>query len=487
STNTIVLQNWMGLSGTNIYVNVNDTGVDVSHPDLVDRVLRGPRTSATDPDGHGTHVAGIVASSGLNGPTGPVPGSLENANFRGMAHGSTILSFDVFEFFDWELQEFPARTNLVLGKTNALISNNSWSYIRAYGYNSAAASFDAAVRDAIPGMTGSQPVLFVFAAGNDGAGEDDGSGGFASSVSSPATAKNVITVGALESFRNITNEVIQPNRYGIVTTNAEFWGLTDSSNQVVHFSGRGNVGIGIEGDFGRFKPDVVAPGSFAISTRSGQWDTNDYYSTVSRASVVFTNLVIERGDTNFFSLLMPYNTIEYFIGVYPNEDSPDPMPPLRIYTNIVRQPSTNVNNFAGTNSINVADEAASSLRNQRLFFDIVNTNNFDVPYDLGVIVWMTNDYGNLFEVLDSLNEGLGNGNPPPKYRYESGTSMAAPVVSGMLALLQEYFETQTPEGTPPPSPALMKALLINSARSAGGLYDYKIKNNINFQGWGLPN
>ena len=42
--------------------------------------------------------------------------------------------------------------------------------------------------------------------------------------------------------------------------------------------GRGNVGIGIEGAYGRFKPDVVAPGTFVVSTRSEQWDTNAYYN-----------------------------------------------------------------------------------------------------------------------------------------------------------------------------------------------------------------
>ena len=44
------------------------------------------------------------------------------------------------------------------------------------------------------------------------------------------------------------------------------------------FSSRGNVGVGIEGEFGRFKPDVVAPGTFVVSARSTQWDQLAYYS-----------------------------------------------------------------------------------------------------------------------------------------------------------------------------------------------------------------
>ena len=31
----------------------------------------------------------------------------------------------------------------------------------------------------------------------------------------------------------------------------------------------------------------------------------------------------------------------------------------------------------------------------------------------------------------------------------------------------------------------MKALLINGARSVGNLYDFRVQNTINYQGWGL--
>src|SRR5207247_6237339 len=179
---------------------------------------------------------------------------------------------------DTYLQETAASKNfIVLGRTNAVISNNSWSYVNAFEYNSACASYDAAVRDALPGVTGSQPILYVFAAGNSGFGSTNGTVGEPDSILAPATAKNVITVGALESFRNITNEFYTTNVVGgtnIISTNAPFLGFTDSDNEVASFSSRGNVGIGTEGDFGRFKPDVVAPETFVVSTRSGYMDPN---------------------------------------------------------------------------------------------------------------------------------------------------------------------------------------------------------------------
>src|SRR5439155_5897631 len=155
-------------------------------------------------------------------------------------------------------------------------------------------------------------------------------------------------------------------------TNQPWVSSTDNSNQVAEFSSRGNVGIGIEGDFGRFKPDVVAPGTFVVSTRSTIWAEQAYY----------TNLVA------------------------------------------------------------------------------------------------TNTTGDYIEVLSNLNHALG-----PFYRYESGTSLAAAEVAGTLALMQEFFEQRLGRMN---SPALMKALLINGARSVGG-YDLKVNTATNSQGWGLIN
>ena len=88
---------------------------------------------------------------------------------------------------------------------------------------------------------------------------------------SPATAKNVITVGALEQLRNITNMVTKVVN-GVTNTTALWQPKTDTGYQVAGYSSRGNVGIGTEGTYGRFKPDVVAPGTFVVSTRSEQWD-----------------------------------------------------------------------------------------------------------------------------------------------------------------------------------------------------------------------
>ena len=293
-TTSGITNNWLGLTGRNVLVAVDDSGVDQTHPDFsatgtaasgpsgATRVTGFTANDILDTTGHGTHVAGTIAgngseSLGATGPLGPGPnvgayaeGSVTNADFRGKASSANLLSIN-YNYSDYILQSTAALTN-------APISNNSWVYGGDYDYDLAAASYDAATRDALPLTPGSQPVLFVFAAGDSGGGDDNGGGGAADSIQSPATAKNVITVGALEQFRHITNIVTTYEPDGTTNTGTPWYDGTDSSNQVAGYSARGNVGVGTEGAFGRFKPDVVTPGTFVVSTRSSQWDTNAYFN-----------------------------------------------------------------------------------------------------------------------------------------------------------------------------------------------------------------
>src|SRR5258706_2503319 len=167
ATNSIATNNWLNLSGKNVLVQVNDSGIDATHPDLVNRVFGAP---ITDTAGHGTHVAGIIAGAGTKSTTvtnaqgSIMPGT--NGQFRGMAPAAKLFAMDL-NLPDQTLQEAAAQTN-------ALISNNSWNYGGAADYDLAAASYDAAVRDALPRVTGPQPVLFVFSAGNQGGGDTEG-------------------------------------------------------------------------------------------------------------------------------------------------------------------------------------------------------------------------------------------------------------------------------------------------------------------------
>ena len=116
----------------------------------------------------------------------------------------------------------------------APITSNSWGSNTGGAYDSSSQAYDALTRDASGGTAGNQQMLHVFAAGNAGPG--------ASTVGSPGTAKNVITVGATENVRD------QGISDGCATSTA------NNADDMAGFSSRGPTS-----DL-RAKPDIVAPG-----------------------------------------------------------------------------------------------------------------------------------------------------------------------------------------------------------------------------------
>jgi subtilisin-like proprotein convertase family protein len=508
STDSATNDNYLHLSGSNVWVNMNDTGVWTNHTDLstlngTNRLFGDSLDALTDLDGHGTHVAGVILGSGTNSSklgTNLPSGSLANANFRGMAPQATLFSLPIdlpsgAYQSDTYLQETAARTNyVVLGRTNALVSNNSWGYLNQNSYDTAAASYDAAVRDALPDVSGSQPMVYVFAAGNTGGGEDNGVGGVAGTITSPGTAKNAITVGAIESFRNITYDEIITNKItnlvdgqltvtNEVVTNKVLLRDTDSDRQVAAISSRGNVDPGIEGPFGRFKPDLVAPGTFVVSTRSNAWDAH----VLATDMPVYwaSDELVSSTDTNYYAIEVPDNAKRLVLKLRENRDSPKPFPDLTI--NIRHHTNIPPWDFSAVNRLVLPNESVPSLAPGTWYYEIVNLGPQPVHCDLVASLEITNWFGdeassNYLARLRKLDEPL----KPADYRYDTGTSASAAAVSGLLALIQEFFAERL--ALPySPSPALLKALLINGARSLSPQYDFSVRNAMTYQGWGLVN
>jgi subtilisin family serine protease len=468
------------LTGEGVIVAVADTGVDETHPDLAGRILPGSYLGpgGKDFDGHGTHVIGTFIGDGTQSPLNNAAalGSHSNAVFSGMAPKARAWVQD-YRRADSALQ----RETVVNG---ALISNNSWGFGGDNDYDIFAASYDAAVRDSTPGITGEQGVAYVFAAGNEGGGGDNGLQGIPGSVISPATGKNVITVGGSDLPRHITNIVFRCTTITNLTstnivceTNAPWAGMTDTNNQVAPFSSRGNVGIGIEGLFGRFKPDVVAPGAMLVSTRSKDYLEPD--GITNTFDFQFNNISIGVQRTNIYTLVIPPGTIRFQILTVTNVLSPTN---LTLGLGAGSTPAAAAVTLA-TNDLNLNATTTPALVPGRLYYSIANTNHApNANFDVILLLTVTNNVGNYFDVLRQLNAPLKVGNQG--YRYEAGTSMAAPAVSGFLALIQEYLATNF---NARPSPALLKALAINGARSLSPNYNLQINAPINHQGWGLVN
>lgn len=114
---------WSVSTGSGVRVAVLDTGIDRDHPDLVDNLagcqnfIRPTRTCEDD-NGHGTHVAGIIAASDNGiGVVGVAPKakiySLKVLNNRGSGYLS-----DIIEGLNWAIDNQMQVVSMSLGSSS---------------------------------------------------------------------------------------------------------------------------------------------------------------------------------------------------------------------------------------------------------------------------------------------------------------------------------------------------------------------------------
>lgn len=241
-------------------IGVADTGVDCLHPDfgtrIKDEVLLAANAAVGDPAGHGTHVCGIIAGDGA-------------------ASGHEILGMaPEAELFVQALADTNGRFSGIPIDLNDLfqaaydkgvrVHNNSWGALAGGLYTIDAHEVDQFVYE-------HPDFLIVIAAGNAGqqAGPDGGLGRIGlNSLQSPATAKNALSVGAScsprlsgvyegVSWRYWSGRFPAPT-FPIVADEP----ICGTPDVLAAFSSRGPT------DEGRVKPDIVAPGTAVVSTRS---------------------------------------------------------------------------------------------------------------------------------------------------------------------------------------------------------------------------
>jgi subtilisin family serine protease len=196
-----------GFTGAGVKVAVIDSGIDASHPDLAGQVVAAKDfTSAghqRDVNGHGTHVAATIASVG--------------SKYKGVAPGVQLLAAKACD----------PNGNCA---DSAILAAMQWAAEQgAKVINMSLGAMDSPTQDpleaAVESLTARHNVLFVVAAGNEGADE---------SIRSPGSADAALTVGAVTK-----------------------------TDQLTEFSSRGPR----LGD-ATLKPDITAPGQAITAARS---------------------------------------------------------------------------------------------------------------------------------------------------------------------------------------------------------------------------
>ena len=213
-----------GLDGTGEVGALSDSGLDQDHGDFNNRIRGvyhnyGPDNSAADANsGHGTHVAGTMFGDGSG-----------DSSTLGVAPNATFHFYQLEHDPSGQLARWGSLYDMFRDshQKNAHVQSNSWGAQSSWGqYTSDSRSADSFLNDY-------DDFLVLFAAGNEGSQG-------AQSIAPPATAKNVLTVGASTTGRPGTASV----------------------GQVASFSS-----IGPTAD-GRIKPDLVAPGVQICSPRA---------------------------------------------------------------------------------------------------------------------------------------------------------------------------------------------------------------------------
>jgi serine protease AprX len=242
-------------------VAVADTGLDETHPDFQGRIVGvialGRQNDASDPHGHGTHVAGSVLGDG-SASNGSIRGAAPRAKlyFQSLLDsegGLGGLPVDLAELFEEAYQ------------AGARIHNNSWGSATSSVYTISSEEVDEFVARR-------RDMLVVISAGNEAqsANRVHSAQGFPDwlSIGSPASCKNALTVGASRSSRSsgglseLTWSVGWPEAFPDPPIADET--ISGDAEGLAAFSSRGPC------DDRRIKPDVVAPGTDIVSARSSR-------------------------------------------------------------------------------------------------------------------------------------------------------------------------------------------------------------------------
>ncbi len=167
-----------GFTGKGVKVAVLDTGADLDHPDLKDRVVATKSFIAgqevTDRNGHGTHVTSTVGGSGAASDgkeKGVAPGA-ELAVGKVLSDEGSGSDSEIIAGMEWAAKDIDAK----------IVSMSLGSNYSTDGTDPMA--------QAVNNLTAETGTLFVIAAGNRGA---------SGTIGSPGSADAALTIGAVDN------------------------------------------------------------------------------------------------------------------------------------------------------------------------------------------------------------------------------------------------------------------------------------------------
>ncbi|MEC4816598.1 MAG: S8 family serine peptidase [Scytonema sp. PMC 1069.18] len=210
--------------------------------------------NANDPNGHGTHVAGSVLADGKSEAIG--------GYVRGTAPKAQLIMQSILD-----RQGRPGGLPLDLTTLfqqpyddGVRVHNNSW------GTNGSKGEYTTQSWQVDQFVYKYRDMVICFAAGNEGADRGRTGSIELGSMTAPGTAKNCITVGASENLRPDFSKrygEIWPKSYPVDPIASDSW--ANNVEGIAPFSGRGPAK---DDQRGRYKPDLVAPGTSILSTLS---------------------------------------------------------------------------------------------------------------------------------------------------------------------------------------------------------------------------
>ena len=179
-----------GLTGKGVKVAIIDTGIDVTHPEFKGVAISwadlvNGRTTAYDDNGHGTHVAGIVAAQGTWSTF------FSGYKLKGVSPGVSLLIIKAIDESGHGDESRVAKgvTTAVENGADIIVLSLGGATQPIFGTNT-----EDAVKNAI-----SRGVFVVAAAGNT----DKDNGQTSCTVASPASVAGVIAVGAVDKTEKI--------------------------------------------------------------------------------------------------------------------------------------------------------------------------------------------------------------------------------------------------------------------------------------------